>query len=113
KSSNPTETNVGNVNPAQWEAKGDDATAGWLYTQQTYDWKGRPRVTTNTDATTKEASYSGCGCAGGDVVTITDEGTLSSGTTKQRQQKVYRDVLGRVTKTEVYNWDGNGPNGTG
>src|SRR6266478_1219491 len=72
-------------------------TAGWLYTQQTYDWKGRPLVTTNTDNTTKTASYGGCGCAGGEVVTLTDEAT--------RTQKVYSDVLGRQWKTEVLNWD--------
>jgi len=38
-------------------------------------------------------------------VTLTDE--------VGRQQKVYSDVLGRAWKTEVLNWDGAGPNGTG
>jgi YD repeat-containing protein len=99
KQSNPTETN-GSFNPA-----GDDA-AGWLYTQQTYDWKGRPLVTTNTDSTTKEASYAGCGCAGGEVVTLTDEGTIDAGVAKRRQQKIYSDILGRQVKTEVLNWQG-------
>ena len=28
---------------------------GIYYTQQTYDWKGRPLVTTNPDATTKDS----------------------------------------------------------
>src|SRR5262249_34344618 len=55
--SNPTEIY------SSWIVTGDDA-AGVYYTQQTYDWKGRPLVTTNTDSTTKIASYSGCGCAG-------------------------------------------------
>lgn len=99
KQSNPTETN------GWFTASGDDA-AGWLYTQQTYDWKGRPLVTTNQDGTTKEASYGGCGCAGGEIVTLTDEGTLDAGVAKRRQQKIYFDILGRQVKTEVLNWQG-------
>ena len=101
KQSNPTEINE------SWVAAGDDS-AGLLYTQQTYDWKGRPLVTTNPgpDATTKEASYGGCGCAGGEVVTLTDEGTIDAGSSKRRQQRVYSDVLGRTVKTEVLNWQG-------
>jgi YD repeat-containing protein len=93
KQSNPTETSASGNNPYSWSATGDDATAGWLDTQQTYDWKGRPLVTTNTDSTTKSASYGGCGCAGGQVVTLTDE--------VGRHQKVYSDVLGRTVKTEI------------
>ena len=89
--SNPTEI-AGN-----WVPAGDDA-AGWIYNQQTYDWKGRPLVTTNQDGTQKYASYGGCGCAGGEVVTLTDE--------VGRQQKVYSDVVGRQWKTEVLNWNG-------
>jgi YD repeat-containing protein len=122
KQSNPTETSVSipvppaPINPFEWAPAGDDAPAsggsGWLYTQQTYDWKGRPLVTTNTDGTTHQANYAGCGCAGGEVVTLTDEGTIVSGVTKKRQQKIYSDVLGRTWKTEILNWDGNGPNGT-
>lgn len=106
KSSNPTETSSG------WEPAGDDA-QGWLYSQLTYDWKGRPLVTTNTDLTTKEVSYSGCGCAGGEVVTLTDEGTINGGVPKRRQQKIYSDVLGRSVKTEILNWEGSGPAGVG
>ena len=106
KGSNPTETSASSTsgNPYDWPATGDDAVAGWIYTQQTYDWKGRPLVTTNpsttgnpADTTTKTTSYGGCGCAGGEVVTLTDETT--------RRQKVYSDVLGRQWKTEVLNWD--------
>ncbi len=95
KSSNPTETSASSTsgNPYDWPATGDDAVAGWIYTQQIYDWKGRPLVTTNADNTTKSASYGGCGCAGGEVVTLIDE--------VGRQQKVYGDVLGRVAKTEI------------
>ncbi len=116
---------VSQTNPIEmtgvWTATDADATAqggfGWIFTTQTYDWKGRPMVTTNTDLTTKEASYGGCGCAGGEVVTLTDEGTVvSSGGTsvaKKRQQKIYSDALGRTVKAEVLNWDGAGAFGTG
>jgi YD repeat-containing protein len=99
KRSNPTEVLW------DWSPFGDDA-AGWLYTQQTYDWQGRPRITTNTDGTTKEVSYGGCGCAGGSVITLTDEGTIDGGVAKRRQQKIYSDVLGRTVKSEVLNWQG-------
>jgi YD repeat-containing protein len=81
-----------------WSPTGEDA-AGWIWTLQAYDWKGRPTVTTNLDGTTKEASYGGCGCAGGEVVTLRDE--------VGRQQRVTSDVLGRTWKTEVLDWNGN------
>ncbi|HKO18643.1 MAG TPA: PKD domain-containing protein, partial [Acidobacteriaceae bacterium] len=90
--SNPVETD------GSWSPSGEDA-AGWLYTRQTYDWKGRPRVTTHTDGAQASAGYEGCGCAGGEVVTLTDE--------VGRQQKVYSDALGRQWKTEVLDWDGS------
>jgi YD repeat-containing protein len=99
KVSNPTEVN------SSWQPDGDDV-AGFYYTQQTYDWKGRPLITTNPDGTTREASYAGCGCAGGEVVTLTDEGTIDGGVAKRRQQKIYSDVLGRALKTEILNWQG-------
>jgi YD repeat-containing protein len=87
KQSNPTEVN------SSWTPTGDDA-AGWVYTQQTYDWKSRPLETTHlADGTVKYASYGGCGCAGGEVATLTDE--------VGRQQKVYSDVLGRTAKAEI------------
>lgn len=102
RTSNPIEIN------GNWEARGDDEPGpphngtGWVYTQQTYDWKGRPRVTTYpkmnlTDQTTptRELTYEGCGCAGGEVVMLTDEAG--------RRQKVYSDVLGREWKTELLN----------
>ena len=91
KRSNPTEVN--NL----WTPTGDDS-AGMYYTQQTFDWQGRPLVTTNTDGTTSQMSYAGCGCAGGEVVTLTDE--------VGRRQRLYTDVLGRNSKTEVLNWNG-------
>jgi hypothetical protein len=73
-----------------------------------YDWKGRPLVTTrpklnpgdpNEAPATVVASYAGCGCAGGEVVTLTDE--------VGRQQKVYSDPLGWQWKAEILNWDGS------
>jgi YD repeat-containing protein len=114
KQSNPTETSISiagsPINPTQFIPLGDDAPAnggfGWKYTEQTYDWKGRPLVTTNQDGTTKEASYEGCGCAGGEVVTLADEGTFDAGAIKRRRQKIYSDVLGRTVKTETFNWQG-------
>ena len=105
KQSNPTEITGG------WLPTGDD-NAGWHYTQQSYDWKARPLVTTNPDGTTKMADYTGCGCAGGEVVTLTDEGTIDGGVPKRRQQKIYSDVLGRTVKTEILNWQGGGPYST-
>jgi YD repeat-containing protein len=91
KQSNPSEINV------SWVPSGDDA-AGWLYTQETYDWKGRALVTTNTDTTQKTATYGGCGCAGGEVVTLQDE--------VGRKQRSTTDVLGRQLKVEVLKADG-------
>lgn len=90
--SNPTE--IENL----WISSGDDA-AGWIYTQQTYDWKGRPKQTINPDGTIQEASYGGCGCAGGEVTTIGDEAG--------RKKRTTADVLGRMVKTEELNWDGS------
>jgi YD repeat-containing protein len=101
--SNPTEINSG------FGPVGDDYYTQWKYTKQTYDWKNRPLITTNPDNTTRLASYSGCGCAGGDVVTLEDEGTTIGGTPTRRKQKIYNDVLGRTYKTETYNWDGSTP----
>lgn len=91
KQSNPAEIN------GSWAPAGDDA-AGWVFNNQTYDWKSRPLVTTHPDGTQKYASYAGCGCAGGEVITLTDE--------MGRQQKVYSDVVGRQWKTEALNWNG-------
>jgi YD repeat-containing protein len=104
KQSVPTETDQF-TNPA-----GDDS-LGYLYRQQTFDWKGRPLVTTNTDGTQTEAQYGGCGCAGGEVVTILGE-DLAPPTVppappnppKRRKQVVYSDFLGRTVKAESYNW---------
>ena len=113
KTSNPAETSASGDDPAGWElVEGDDG-SNWAYTQYTYDWKGRPKITTNTDGTTKSVTYEGCGCAGGEVATLNDEGTIVNNAIKTRQKKIYNDVLGRTFKTEVWNFEGTGPGGTG
>ena len=97
QASNPGEMTSG------WVPTGDDA-AGWVWTQQAYDWKGRPTLTTlpSTDggqtSPTKLITYGGCGCAGGEVVTIRDE--------VGRYQRMTADPLGRAWKSEVLNQDG-------
>ena len=95
KQSVPTETNAATI------PTGDDS-AGYLYKTQTYDWKGRPLVSTNSDGTVTEATYGGCGCASGEIVTLIGE-QLTEG---RRRQKIYSDSLGRQFKTETFNWDG-------
>ena len=89
-SSNPTEIN------ASWTPSGDDA-SGWQWTQQTYDWQGRPLLTTYPTGNTTELSYGGCGCAGGEVTTARDE--------RGRRRRLYKDALGRLAKVEELNWD--------
>jgi RHS repeat-associated protein len=89
--SNPTEMT------ASWIASGDDASTGFLWTTFTYDWNGRPLVTTNPDGTTHENTYGGCGCAGGEQTTVRDE--------QGRRKRYTKDVLGRLSKTEELNWD--------
>jgi YD repeat-containing protein len=91
------QTNPAEIN-AYWVPAGDDA-GGWISSTQTYDWKGRPRVRMNTDGTTSEATYGGCGCAGGEVVTLRDE--------VGRLQRSTSDVLGRTIKAEVLDANGN------
>jgi YD repeat-containing protein len=90
EASNPAETDS-SFNPA-----GLDAT-GWIYSTQTYDWKGRALRTTNADNTFRTLDYTGCGCAGGQVATMTDE--------VGRKQRVTQDVLGRTKEVDVANSD--------
>ncbi|MBX7055262.1 MAG: hypothetical protein K1X36_09920 [Pyrinomonadaceae bacterium] len=44
----PTEVSVSG---STWTPSGDDATRGWLWTYQKYDWKGRVVRKINTDGT--------------------------------------------------------------
>src|SRR5258707_1144848 len=57
------QSNVEEAN-AYWSPAGDDS-AGWNYTTQTYDWKGRPLTKTNPDNTTKQLIYGGLRWGGG------------------------------------------------
>jgi RHS repeat-associated protein len=86
---NPTEMN------GIWTPTGDDS--AWLWTTQSYDWKGRPLVTTNVDGSRRENDYGGCGCAGGEVVTVRDE--------RGRRRKLTMDVFGRLKQVDELNWD--------
>jgi YD repeat-containing protein len=45
---------------------------------------------------TRELTYSGCACAGGDVSTVRDE---------RGRRRLTNDVLGRLVKVEELNWD--------
>jgi YD repeat-containing protein len=90
RQSNPTEVN------GSWEPVGDDE--GWWWTNQAYNWQGRPTVFTNQEGIPRSIDYEGCGCAGGQSVTSTDE--------VGRRQKAFYDVLGRVSKTQTLNMDG-------
>jgi RHS repeat-associated protein len=91
--SNPAETN------SAWTPTGDDAAAGWQWREQRYDYNDRPTLTVNPDGTTKESSYGGCGCAGGDVTTIRDE--------HGRLRRLAKDVFGRLTEVQELNYDGS------
>lgn len=89
------QTNPGELN-ASWAASGDDA-GGLPSTLQTYDWKGRPVLTTSPGGSTRENTYGGCGCAGGEQTTTRDE--------RGRRRRFTKDVFGRLGKVEELNWD--------
>src|SRR5436190_8428108 len=97
--SNPTEmtTSWTPSGPSAWSPTGSDP--AWQLTQQSYDWKGRPLQTTYPDTYTKVLSYGGCGCAGGEVTTATDE--------HGRQKRYTKDALSRMAKVEELNWNGS------
>ncbi|HJP94768.1 MAG TPA: S8 family serine peptidase [Pyrinomonadaceae bacterium] len=88
------QTNPTEISEA-WAPVGDDA--AWVYTVQAYDWKGRPTLTTFPDGATRENTYGGCGCAGGEVTTVRDE--------RGRRRKLTMDVLGRLKQLDELNWD--------
>lgn len=78
-----------------WVPVGDDS--AWVYTAQAYDWKGRPTQTTLPDGATREKTYGGCGCAGGEVTTVRDE--------NGRRRKFTMDVVGRLKQVDELNWN--------
>ncbi|MDH3380509.1 MAG: hypothetical protein OEQ39_26645, partial [Gammaproteobacteria bacterium] len=87
---------------------GDDS-GGWLWKEQKYDWNGRVVEKINTDGTNRLISYSGCGCAGGQIATLKGEEVPRDDqptTNARRTTKVYTDILGRSYKTEILAWDG-------
>ncbi len=92
QTSNPTEVDV------NWLPAGDDV-AGYIWSQQTYDYKGRPLVTTHQDNSTMTYEYGGCGCTGEATVTITDEVGRK---TRQTSDAVLDNAM-QVDKTEVLN----------
>jgi YD repeat-containing protein len=107
-------TEIGNnLEPANWQPAGDDASRGWIWTNEAYDWKGRTVSETNADGTDKIVSYDGCGCAGGEIKTVKGEmitETIPGGQTSdvgRRSTRTYADNLGREYMSEVLNWDGS------
>jgi YD repeat-containing protein len=111
----PTGETVPTLTDSSWNPTGDDYRNNtWLWMHKEYDWKGRVTREINTDNTDKVYSYAGCGCAGGQMTTISGEETtamnVSGGTQDdaRRTQKVYEDILGRVYKTELWDLDGAG-----
>jgi YD repeat-containing protein len=120
----PTEVSV-NTSTNVWTPAGDDSRGVdgngnpiWLWNTQEFDWKGRttrsiPSDSNGSDGKDRLFSYEGCGCAGGEVVTIQGENIIETDyqgnnavTKGRRKQKVYNDVLGRIIRSEAYDWDG-------
>jgi len=65
---------------------------------------GSPWREINTDGTDRLMSYQGCGCAGGEVMTMQSELVPRDDqplVNARRTQKVYADVLGRSFKTQI------------
>ena len=95
---------------SSWIPAGDDdrGSGVWLWKSQEYDWKGRVTREVNTDGTDRLISYEGCGCAGGQITTVSgelvprdDQPTVNA----RRTQKIYADILARTYKTEILKWD--------
>jgi YD repeat-containing protein len=99
---------------------GDDV-SGWLWKHTKYDWKDRVVRKINTDGTDSPVindsdvliSYDGCGCAGGVEITIKGEEIVETDyqgnnpvSLGRRTRKVFQDILGRTTKTQIMEWDG-------
>ena len=85
-----------------WTPTGYDGGQTWKWISREYDWKDRVIREIGLDNVDRIYSYDGCGCAGGEVVTMSGE-ELEPG--KRRRQKIYSDILGRQWKTEALNYD--------
>ncbi|MEP7340786.1 MAG: S8 family serine peptidase, partial [Acidobacteriota bacterium] len=75
----------------------DDAALGYQYTTTAYDKLDRPTTVTRPDTNTAQYSYTGCGCAGGQTVTVTDE--------RGKKRKQLYDFYGRLS--EAHELDGS------
>ncbi|HZW05825.1 MAG TPA: fibronectin type III domain-containing protein, partial [Phycisphaerales bacterium] len=102
---------VNNLSNARaWVPAGEDAAPqGWPHSTTEYDWRGRPKKVIDLDGKDSLFEYGGCGCAGGELVTVKGKQVAIPGTNGlgRRTQRVYHDVLGRASKTEVLGWEGN------
>lgn len=96
QSSNPTEVDSG------WNYAGGDDNGGYVWSSQTYDWKGRPLVVTKQDGETKTYEYGGCGCTGEATVTVTNE----VGRKTRTISDAFLDNATQVNKTEWLDFDG-------
>jgi hypothetical protein len=86
----------------------------YSYTRWAYPSSGNKvnQYATNTDGTQTEAQYGGCGCAGGETVTLLGENLAGQNeAVKRRKQMIYSDFLGRTVKAETYNWPAPYDNG--
>ena len=97
QSSNSTEINN------YWQYAGGDDNGGYIWSQQSYDWKGRPLVTTDQLGKTKTYLYGGCGCTGEATVTVTDE----VGRKTRSISDAYLDHTMQISKTEVLDSNNN------
>jgi YD repeat-containing protein len=73
---------------------GDDASA-YRWTKTTYDALDRPTQILHPDNNTIEYSYVGCGCAGGETVTLRDE--------REKYRRTTSDFLGRLYEASELN----------
>ncbi|NOT61211.1 MAG: hypothetical protein HOP19_13410, partial [Acidobacteria bacterium] len=89
--SRPTQIDI-SYNPAGMDTL-------YVTSSQTYDWKGRPLITTHADNSTVTLSYEGCGCSGINQVTRTDEAG--------RKVVSSYDIFGRMVKTDAYKGTGS------
>ena len=124
RSTVPTEVSV-NTSTNVWTPAGDDnrgldgsGNPVWVWNSHEFDWKGRvtriiPSDSNGSDGKDRLFSYQGCGCAGGEEITIQGENIVETDyqgnnpvTKGRRKQMVYKDILGRIKRSEAYDWNG-------